>query len=611
MLRLHLRLPPPSHPTFTPHNFLSSLSSVAVNEAVRMAPSTAVNERSALISSQQRDQHYQSTSNNDDRNNDAGSSSSTEAEQDDHVKVMPPLRKLAPLLTAVWIPVFVASMDGTVTATLISSISSSFNASEQAQWLGSAYLLSVACFTPLYGRMADIIGRKACMFTALTFFTLGTALCGLSTSMNMLIFARALAGMGGGGLTTNTSIILSDIVPLKNRGLLQGLTNIIFGLGSGLGGPIGGWMNDTLGWRRAFLIQIPLLLLDYVLAFVFVNVKTPNALVQQSKWEKLKAIDFLGALSLVLGLSSTLIGLSLMSANDLPISNPLVWGGFAIGFASISFFFYAEAKIARNPILPLRLITQRSGAAVAFANFCLSIVSFGTLYHFPLFFQAVKLETPSLAGLHLIPNSIALSVGSVLAGIVMRSTGRYYTYNLVNSMLITVSIVCFALYTQESSEAFTYASIVPHGFGTAGVLTCTLIALINSVPRSDVAVATSMSYMARNTGQILGVSGGGTLFQVLLKRQLRQKITGKDADKIISEIRHKSSIVPELPKELQKAAVESYAFALRWVFIAIAIMSVGTVVGCAFIEDKELPNYENAKDTSDDDGEESAERRSN
>ncbi|GAC73928.1 predicted transporter [Moesziomyces antarcticus T-34] len=571
-----------------------------------------VDERSALLTSHKdinATSSYRSTSDNRDNDGvDSSSLSSSPTENDnggeeDHVKIMPPLSKLAPLLTALWVPVFVASMDGTVTATLISSISSSFNASEQAQWLGSAYLLSVACFTPLYGRMADIIGRKNCMYTALTFFTTGTLLCGLSTSMNMLIFARALAGMGGGGLTTTTSIVLSDLVPLKQRGLLQGLTNIVFGLGSGLGGPIGGWMNDTLGWRRAFLIQIPLLLTDYVLAFVFVNVKTPNSLAHQSKWDKLKSIDFFGAFSLVLGLSSTLIALSLMSANDLAISHPAVSGGFLVGLASIVFFFYAEARIARNPILPLRLITQRSGAAVAFANFCLSIVSFGTLYHFPLFFQAVKLETPSLAGLHLIPNSVALSIGSVLAGIVMRNSGRYYTYNLVNSMLITVSIVCFALMSQHSSEAFTYISIIPHGFGTAGVLTCTLIALINSVPRSDVAVATSMSYMARNTGQILGVSGGGTLFQALLKRQLRQRITGKDADRIISEIRHKTSIVPELPKELQKAAVESYAYALRWVFIGIALVSVGTVIGCAFIEDRELPSYESAKPASDDEEE--------
>lgn len=597
--------PPPFVPSFVIHGVTAVLATRTALQIVKMASRTTnVNERSSLLSSQQQST-YHSTGNahqHHENGDDSASlsSSPTEAEQEDHVTVMPPLRKLAPLLTALWVPVFVASMDGTVTATLISSISSSFNASEQAQWLGSAYLLSVACFTPLYGRLADIVGRKACMYIALTFFTSGTLLCGISSSMNMLIFARALAGMGGGGLTTTTSIVLSDLVPLKNRGLLQGLTNIIFGLGSGLGGPIGGWMNDTLGWRRAFLIQIPLLLADYVLAFVFVNVKTPNALVHQSKWEKLKGIDFFGAFSLVLGLSSTLISLSLMSANDIPFTHPSVWGGFIIGFASICFFFYAEAKIARNPILPLRLITQRSGAAVAFANFCLSIVSFGTLYHFPLFFQAVKLETPSLAGLHLIPNSIALSIGSVLAGIIMRSSGRYYTYNLLNSMLITVSIVFFTLFTQSSSEWFTYISIVPHGFGTAGVLTCTLIALINSVPRSDVAVATSMSYMARNTGQILGVSGGGTLFQALLKSQLRKKITGKDADKIISEIRHKSTIVPTLPKHLQEAAVESYAYALRWVFIGIAIVSVGTVIGCAFIEDKELPNYENSKPSSDD-----------
>lgn len=165
----------------------------------------------------------------------------------------PSIKVLVSICIALWVPVFVSSLDGTIVATLVGSISSSFNKSEQSAWLGTSYLLSVCCFTPIYGRLCDAMGRKYTMLLALFFFTLGTLLCGLSSSMEMLLFSRALAGVGGGGLATCTTTIMSDIIPLRSRGLYQGLTNIIFGLGGGLGGPIGGLLNDTWGWRNAFL----------------------------------------------------------------------------------------------------------------------------------------------------------------------------------------------------------------------------------------------------------------------------------------------------------------------------------------------------------------------
>lgn len=165
----------------------------------------------------------------------------------------PSFKVLVPCCIAVWVPVLVASLDSTIVATLVGSVSSSFNKSEQSAWLGTSYLLSVCCFTPIYGRLCDVMGRRGALLLALFFFSLGTLLCGLATSMEMLIAARALAGIGGGGLTTCTSTILSDLIPLRNRGLYQGLTNIIYGLGSGLGGPVGGVLNDTWGWRNAFL----------------------------------------------------------------------------------------------------------------------------------------------------------------------------------------------------------------------------------------------------------------------------------------------------------------------------------------------------------------------
>jgi MFS family permease len=201
----------------------------------------APSERSPLLSHQDRSQSHHSTDNN----------GAVEGTQLDIAR--PPAKIVIPLCIAIWVPVLVSSLDSTIVATLVGSISSSFNKSEQSAWLGTSYLLSVCCFTPIYGRLCDAMGRRNTMLLALFFFTLGTLLCGIASSMEMLIAARALAGVGGGGLMTCTSTILSDVVPLRDRGLYQGLTNIIYGLGSGMGGPVGGVLNDTLGWRNAFL----------------------------------------------------------------------------------------------------------------------------------------------------------------------------------------------------------------------------------------------------------------------------------------------------------------------------------------------------------------------
>ena len=122
---------------------------------------------------------------------------------------------------SLWSCTFLASLDSTVVATLLTDIGSYFDASNQASWLGTAYLLSLCCFTPIYGRLSDLVGRKAAQLTALTFFTLGTALCVIAPTMGFLIAARCVAGIGGGGIHTMTVIIMTDLVDLRRRGLYQ------------------------------------------------------------------------------------------------------------------------------------------------------------------------------------------------------------------------------------------------------------------------------------------------------------------------------------------------------------------------------------------------------
>ena len=162
----------------------------------------------------------------------------------DNNDVEPPLPKQYPrgpkfavIIASLWVVLFMAALDGTIVVTLISSISSSFKASEKSGWLSTSYLLSVCAFSSIYGRLSDIIGRKGALLVALSFFTIGTCLCAVAKSMNALLVARFVAGIGGGGLLSTSSICMTDLVPLRQRGLWQGITNILFGSASALGGP--------------------------------------------------------------------------------------------------------------------------------------------------------------------------------------------------------------------------------------------------------------------------------------------------------------------------------------------------------------------------------------
>ncbi|CEH19501.1 Predicted transporter (major facilitator superfamily) [Ceraceosorus bombacis] len=537
----------------------------------------------------------------------SSSDSATRTQQQQGDVPFPPYRILLPILFVIWVPVFAAALDSTIVAVLVSSIASSFGASERSSWLGTSYLLSVCCFAPIYGRLCDILGRRISMLLGLTFFTLGTLGCGLAGSMNALIAFRALAGAGGGGLTVVTSTVMSDVIPLRSRGLMQGLTNIIFGLGSGLGGPIGGLANDKLGWRAAFNLQVPILCLALLTSFLVdfdkhrhsVNMSlAPTAAdadqLQQASPTlafKLRQIDFLGSFFLVLSVGSTLFALSSLSAEDRTLKDMQVWLALVLGSLGSVAFIFVEHRIASKPILPLRLLTQRTAASVSLTNFALAISSFGLLYNYPLYFQAVKLQSASQAGLHQMPYSVSLSISSVLAGLYMRWRGVYWMYNLLNAALMVVGSGIIAAFTPSTPEWITWVAIAPLGFGTCGVLTCTLIALINSVSRSDIAVATGISYLFRTSGQVVGVAVSGAILQSVLANELKRCIRGPDSAQIIDAIRHQSSIIPTLEPEIREQAREAYMIALRSAFLFILGATVVVLLGSFAIEDVPLPEH--------------------
>jgi MFS family permease len=406
---------------------------------------------------------------------------------------LPPLQ-FRLLCLSIWTGTFLSALDGTIIATLLTPIGSSFNASNQVSWLGTSYLLSVCVFTPIYGRLADIFGRRAAHLTALTFFTIGTILCAVASSMGMLIAARVIAGIGGGGINTVGVIIMTDLVDLRRRGMFQGYANIFFGVGAALGGPVGGWISDTIGWRAAFWVQPPFLLLAGI--GIWVNAKRTTPEVEDLKvdggWRtKLGQIDWAGLLLLIVGVGSLLLAMSYKtssttsSGEEYKWSNPLIYGLLITSTLALAAFVVVEGYFARTPVLPLSLLSlrRRTPLGVAISNFFMTLSQFSLLYNVPLYFSTVHADSSSVSGAHLLPNSIMICFGSLAVGWAMRKTGRYWYLTLACCGLIVFSCAALCTWEEGTKGWMTWAHVAPGGFGYAGVLTTSLVALMSDVTR--------------------------------------------------------------------------------------------------------------------------------
>ncbi|KAL7424041.1 hypothetical protein Q5752_001626 [Cryptotrichosporon argae] len=510
------------------------------------------------------------------------------------------------LLAALWSATFLGAFDSTVIATLLSPISSSFSAFHLASWLGTAYLLSVSCFTPVYGRLSDGLGRRNAQTVAMAFFILGTLGCAAAPGMGWLIAARALAGVGGGGIMSVGSIIVSDLVDLSRRGLYQGYANLLFGLGAALGGPVGGWIAETVGWRIAFGAQVPLLVASAVAIAVLVPRETrPDAgpaadadadgsgsgTAPVSLAARLRRLDYAGTLSLVGAIGALLLAVSIRTAathpsgRDYRFADTPVLGLLLASAALSALFVLVEAKFAPEPVLPLSLLTHRTPLAVALSNFFMATSIFSVLYNVPLYFTAVRVTSSSAAGAHLLPNSILVGVGSLTVGLVMRKTRSYYAPMIASAAVIVASTAAMLTWNETSPAWLTWVAQAPSGFGYAGVLTSTLVALMAHVTkagRGEIAVATSMTYTFRTTGQVLGVALSSALLQSVVASNLAlARPNGVSIPPaVVRTIRRDTSAIRALDPAFRDAAVGAYAHGLHvvaWANFALALATLAVL----------------------------------
>ncbi|KAF5324336.1 hypothetical protein D9619_011312 [Psilocybe cf. subviscida] len=483
------------------------------------------------------------------------------------------------------IGIFLTAMDQTIIVSSYASIGSELNQLQNTSWIATSYLLTITSFQPLYGKLSDIFGRKNCLIFGYCVFALGNLLCGLSRNLTELVAARAFAGIGGGGMQTIVSIIMSDVVPLRERGTWQGVLNIVFATGNTVGASLGGYLADTIGWRWAFLIQVPITILA-ILAVTFAlhlpKIDTGDF------WVKLRRVDFGGAITLVLTVFFLLFALdrggNVSWSDRYVVASLAAFGIFAVAFAFI------EMEFAREPFAPKRIIVNRSLIASYLVNFFGIASAFTMIFHLSLYLQAVRGVSASQAGLWLILSVIGGLSGSLCGGLIIQATGKFYLITvlgyvglLLGGLTITLSSGILLVSTAGIAIGLVVSSI-----GNGSGITTSLISLIANAGQADQAIATAVSYLFRSLGSVVGLSVGSTLVQTTLRSELQKRLSGTDIDEIIRKVRESLTYLDELDEATRAIVRSSYDDAIHVTFWFSVILAVGALLASLFIKEKQI-----------------------
>ncbi|PWU57348.1 MFS transporter [Micromonospora sp. S4605] len=422
-------------------------------------------------------------------------------------------RQIRLLMLGLMTGMLLAALDQTIVGTALPTIVGELGGINHYSWVVTAYLLASTASTPLYGKMADLFGRRPVFLFSIGTFLVGSLLAGLSQDMTQLIVTRGIQGLGAGGLMTLAFTIISDVVPPRERGRYQGLFGAVFGISSVAGPLVGGYFAET-DWRWIFYINVPLAILAILVCSRVMR------LVPFTRREH--AIDWLGAGLLVAGVSCLLLALS-WGGNEFAWDSGVIIGLFVAGAVLGVLFVLQEARVA-EPILPLRLFRSRTFALANSAGFVLGLVMFGSIIFIPLYLQIVKGASPTRSGLLMLPMMAGIIVTSVLTGRAMSRIGRYKWFPVVGSAVLLVGMLLFTQLHVGTSLWLAFGFMVVIGVGLGLCMQSLILAVQNAVSMRDLGAGTSAATFFRSLGGAFGVAILGAVLSARLTSGLADRL---------------------------------------------------------------------------------------
>ncbi len=400
---------------------------------------------------------------------------------------------------ALMLGISLASLDTTIVGTAMPTIVGKLGGITLYSWVFSAYLLASTTTVPIYGKLADLFGRKPIFLFGTTVFLIGSAASGASQSMEQLILFRAIQGLGAGAVLPIVLTIIGDIFVLEERAKVQGLFSGVWALSSIVGPALGGLIVDHFSWRWVFYINIPFGLLSAFLLIIYFREKVER---------KKVVLDYIGTLTLSGGVVALLFALLQGGTNWAWNSLPSI-ALFALSALLLVLFIYQENRTS-EPILPLTLFKNRIIAISSIGGIILGVIMFGITSYVPLFVQGVKGGTATSAGVTLGPLLIAWPISSTLSGKVIIRFGYRFTA-VMGALFAAVGMGMVTLFRVDTGLPFIVAAMFIVGAGLGFMSTSFVIAVQNAVPWNLRGVATASTQFVRTMGGTVGVAVMGTI----------------------------------------------------------------------------------------------------
>ncbi|KRO00269.1 major facilitator superfamily permease [Levilactobacillus paucivorans] len=406
---------------------------------------------------------------------------------------------------AVFVATFMSAIEGTIVSTAMPTIVGDLQGVALMNWVFSIFLLTSAIATPIYGKLADTVGRKLVFLVGLFVFVVGSTLSGMSHSMETLIAWRALQGIGAGAIMPVSFTILADIYPVEQRARVMGLNGSAWGIAAVVAPLLGGFIVDHLSWHWIFFINIPIGIVTMGLIWFYLQERTER---------KKFTMDWAGCFWLSLGLLALMLTFQLLGEGQLNVLFVIL--GFLISIGAFWAFLRQEKRTA-DPLIPLSLFANRTFVVQNLIAALLSGFIMGFEVYLPTWTQGLLGLKASEAGFAITPSSLMWIVGSFIAGKLLLSRSPYQIVN-ISLTLVMIGAITMALLPASTPFwcFFVIAGICGTGFGIT--ITTTTVTVQSQVDVDEIGVATSFNTLSRTLGQTMMVSILGIIMNLAMTR---------------------------------------------------------------------------------------------
>lgn len=476
------------------------------------------------------------------------------------------------------VTMLLASLDQTIFSTALPTIVGELHGVDQMIWVTTAFILAETIVLPVYGKLGDLIGRKSLFIVAIAIFIGGSVLGGLADSMPSLIVARAIQGLGGGGLMILAQAIIADVVPARERGKYMGIMGGVFAFSSVAGPLLGGFFTDGIGWRWAFWMNVPLGILSIALAVFFL--KLPRR-ADQGK----PRIDAYGMALLAIA-STCLVLVTTWGGNQYDWNSPQIIGLFA-GLAISGFSFVMVERRTAEPIMPIHLFRAPNFVFTTAATLIIGIAMFGSLAYIPTYLQMVTGSNATQAGFLMIPMMAGLLITSIAAGQIVSKTGRYKWFPVVGMVIVAGALALMSTMTASTAVWIMCLYFALMGIGLGLAMQILTLVVQNTFPLREVGTATAANNYFRQIGASLGAAVVGSIFVSRLTSLLSENLPSSSAGATGGTDSLTPELVKNLPSALKTAVIDSYNDALTPIFLIMVPLVLLAAVLLLFV--KEVP----------------------